>query len=250
MRVCLYARYSSENQKESSIDDQFRNCEQRAVREGWTVTHRYADKAVSGSTTERPGYQRMLADAKAKTFDILLVDDLSRLSRDSMETEQARRRLVHWGVRLIGVSDGIDTDDRGHKMLSGFKGMMNEVFLDDLCDKTRRGMVGQALKGYHCGGRAYGYRLVPEYDPSRTDPYGQPAKVGTRLEIHPDQARWVKWIFARYAEGQSPMKIVEELNRRGVPPPGLAYRRHSLRPPTWCASALHGDLNQGTGPLE
>ena len=248
-RVALYARYSSENQKESSIEDQFRNCEKRAAREGWTVTARYEDRAISGATAERPGYQQMLKDAKTKQFDILLVDDFSRLSRDSIETEQARRRLVHWRVRLIGVSDGIDTEAKGHKMLSGFKGMMNEVFLDDLRDKTRRGMVGQALKGYHCGGRAYGYRLVPEYDPSKKDPYGHPARVGTRLEKHPDQAHWVQWIFEQYAEGQSPLKIVEELNRQGVPPPGTFYRRRSLRTPTWCASALHGDLNQGTGLL-
>jgi hypothetical protein len=56
----MYARYSSEHQKESSIEDQFRNCEQYAARQGWTVTHRYEDKAISGSTAERPGYQRML----------------------------------------------------------------------------------------------------------------------------------------------------------------------------------------------
>ena len=53
MKVALYARYSSENQKESSITDQFRTCEQRATREGWTITARYEDKAISGSTTER-----------------------------------------------------------------------------------------------------------------------------------------------------------------------------------------------------
>src|SRR5947208_1403424 len=120
-RVALYARYSSDNQKESSITDQFRNCETRAMREGWTITARYEDKAISGTVTERPRYQQMLADAKAQHFEILLVDDFSRLSRDQVETEQVRRRFVHWGVRLIGVTDGIDTAAKGHKMLSSFK---------------------------------------------------------------------------------------------------------------------------------
>ena len=249
MRVALYARYSSDNQKDSSITDQFRNCETRATREGWTITARYDDKAISGSTSERPGYQQMLKDAQAKCFDIVLVDDFSRLSRDQVETEQVRRRLVHWGIRLIGISDGIDTAAKGHKMLSGFKGLMNDFFLDDLRDKTRRGMVGQVLKGYHGGGRSFGYRLVPEYDSTKKDPYGHPARIGTRLEIDPEQARWVKWIFERYADGWSPVKIVEELNRLGVPPPGIHYKRKSAQTPTWCASALYGNVKYGLGLL-
>jgi DNA invertase Pin-like site-specific DNA recombinase len=93
--VALYARYSSENEKESSIVDQFRNCEQRATHEGWTITARYEDNAISGATTDRPGYQQMLADAKTKQFDVLLINDFSRLSRDMDETEKARKRLVY-----------------------------------------------------------------------------------------------------------------------------------------------------------
>lgn len=249
MRVAFYARFSSDNQKDSSIDDQFRNCQTRAIQEGWTVSHRYHDKAISGSTAERPGYQAMLKDAQAKCFDIVLVDDFSRLSRDQVETEQVRRRLVHWGIRLIGISDGIDTNHKGHKLHAGMKALMNDVFLDDLRDKTRRGMVGQALKGYHCGGRSFGYRLVPEYDSTKKDPYGQPVRIGTRLEIDPEQARWVRWIFESYADGMSPMKIVEELNRQGVPPPGIFYKRKSAQTPTWCASALYGNVTYGLGLL-
>ena len=69
-----------------------------------------------------PAINRCSQDAKAKQFEVLLVDDFSRLSRDSIETETARRRLVHWGVRLIGVSDGIDTQHEGHELLSGVQG--------------------------------------------------------------------------------------------------------------------------------
>src|SRR5215472_12331948 len=106
IRCAIYARFSSDRQKESSIDDQVRNCEHRAAREGWTVTHRYADRAISGSTAERPGYQQMLADAKAKQFEVLLVDDLSRLNRDLEDQIRTRKRLNHWGVRIVSVSDG------------------------------------------------------------------------------------------------------------------------------------------------
>ena len=249
-RVALYGRYSSEGQRETSIDDQYRVCEDYCKRQdGWEIVQRYGDKAISGATADRPAYQQMLTDAQRHWFEVVLIHDFSRLSRDSVETEQARRRLVHWGVRLIGISDGIDTANEGHELMSGFKGIMNQQFLKDLATHTRKGMVGQVLKGYHGGGRSYGYRLVPEYDPSQKDPYGQPARIGTRLEKDDEQARWVHWIFEQYADGMSPVKIVEELNRQGVPPPGTFYKRKSSHPPTWCASALYGNVKYGLGML-
>lgn len=249
-RVALYGRYSSEGQREASIEDQYRVCEDYCKRQdGWEIVQRYGDKAISGATADRAAYQQMLTDAQSHLFEVVLVHDFSRLSRDSVETEQARRRLVHWGVRLIGVSDGIDTANEGHELMSGFKGIMNQQFLKDLAKHTRKGMIGQVLKGYHGGGRSYGYRLVPEYDPRQKDPYGHPVKIGTRLEKDDEQARWVLWLFERYAEGMSPMKIVEELNRQGVPPPGRFYKRKSSQPPSWCASALYGNVKYGLGML-
>jgi len=155
MRLALYGRFSSENQREASIDDQFRNCERRVQQEGWSVTARFCDKAISGSKDEadRPGYQQLLAAAKGRAFDIVLVDDLSRLTRDEGELIKTRKRLVFWGVRLIGCSDGFDKAQKGHKIQASFHGIKNEMFLDELRDKTRRGLEGQALKGFSCGGR-------------------------------------------------------------------------------------------------
>jgi hypothetical protein len=93
------------------------------------------------------------------------------------------------------------------------------------------------------------YKLVPVLDPTREDRYGNQAKIGTRLEKDAHQAKWVKWIFEQYANGRSPWNIVTELNARGVPPPGAAYKRDYHRPPTWSAAALHGELQRGTGIL-
>jgi hypothetical protein len=76
------------------------------------------------------------------------------------------------------------------------------------------------------------YKLVPEYHPTDKDPYGQPLRIGSRLEIDPEQAKQVRWIFQSFAEGMSPVKIVDELNRRKVPPPGVAFRRKSRLVPT------------------
>lgn len=240
MQVALYARYSSEHQRESSIADQFRTCERATQSQGWRVSHRYEDKAVTGSRADRPGYQRLLHDAQARCFDILIVDDLSRLTRDEAESIQVRRRLAFWGIRLIGVSDGYDSAAKGHKLQASVRGIINELYLDDLREKTHRGLMGQALKGYSCGGRAYGYRSVAIEDPSKQDEYGRPIITAVRWEPDAEQAKWVRWIFERYAAGSSPRDIAAELNQRGVPSP---------RGGTWCASAIHGDPTDGTGIL-
>jgi site-specific DNA recombinase len=234
MRVVDYARFSSDNQRESSIADQVRNCERRAKHEGWSIARHYEDKAISGSTTERPGYQVLMKAARAREFDVLLIDDMSRLSRDSVETELARRRLVQWGIRLIGVSDGIDTASKGHKALSQFKGVMNEVFLDDLRDKTHRGLSGKAIAGFHCGGKTYGYKSVPIYHASKTDPYGRPVIDAVRLEVDPDQAALVRGVYEQYADGHSARRIASQLNEQRIPSP---------RGSTWCQSTIYVLLN-------
>ncbi len=252
-RVALYARYSSEGQRETSITDQFRNCEHYAAREGWKIAARFHDNGVSGTMDEkgRPGFRDMMEAARANKFDALLVDDLSRLSRDSMKTEEARRLFVFLGIRLVGISDGIDTANKGAKLLSGVKGIMNDVFLDDLREKTHRGLAGQALKGNNCGGRAYGYKHVPIEHPTEKDEYGRPKVIGAKREIDAGQAKWVKQIFAWYVAGQSPRWIAGELNRLKVPAPGAGYRRKVRRSyhGTWSASVLHGDLRHATGIL-
>ena len=170
MRVALYARYSSEGQRQTSIIDQFRNCETYATHEGWTITHRYEDKAISGTKDEtgRPGYKRMLADLEAKVFDVLLIDDMSRLSRDEDEANKTRKRFLYHGARLIAVSDGIDTNHKGHKLQAKAKALTNELFLDQLKEQIKRGMVGQAQRCMWNGGRVYGYRLVPVVDRQNT----------------------------------------------------------------------------------
>ena len=253
MRVALYARYSSEGQREASIEDQYRNCERYAERQGWQIVERYQDKGISGTKDEtgRHGYAAMLKAARTKHFDVVLVDDLSRLSRDSMKTEEVRRLFVFLGVRLIGVSDGIDTASKGHKALSGFKGLMNDIFLDDLREKTHRGLAGQALKGNNCGGRLYGYRHVPVEHPTDVDQFGRPKILAVRREIDQEQAQWVRQVFEWYADGRSPRDIADELNQRHVPAPGAAYRRKnpSRRYGTWTATTFHGDLQHSTGML-
>ena len=226
-RAAIYSRYSTERQTDRSIEDQKRNCHERAAREGWMVVSQYADRGISGATANRPDYQRMLAAAFGGEFDLLLVDDLSRLSRDEVEMKRVVRRFVYLGLRLVGVSDGFDTASKGHKLHASVRGLINDIYLDDLREKTHRGLTGRALKGYSTGGLAYGYRPVPGED-------------GTRWEVDPAQAEVVRTIFAWYAAGWSHRAIAAELNRRGVP---------ALRGKTWCQTAIYGDVTKGTGLL-
>ncbi len=240
MRAAIYGRYSSNKQRESSIDDQFRNCEGFADREGWHIVKRYADQAVSGTSKDRPSFKNLMTDAEEGCFDVLLVDDLSRLSRDEIELKQLVRRFTYRNLRIIGISDGFDSASKGHKVHASVRAMMNEIYLDDLREKTHRGLAGQAIKGKNCGDRAFGYRHVPELDPYKTDDYGRPVVTAVRREVDPDQARWVRQIFAWYADGHSPRWIASELNRLCVPAP---------RSETWAASAMYGDMTKGTGFL-
>lgn len=222
MRIAAYARYSSDAQREASLEDQLRNCRQYAARMGWSVPMAFTDAAVSGARLDRPGY-RALLDA-AHRFDVILVDDLSRLSRDAVECQKAVRRLTFAGVRLVGVSDGVDTGRKSHKADVGLRGLMSELYLDDLADKTHRGLAGRALAGASAGGLPYGYRV---------------AGTGQRV-IVPAEAEVVRRIFNDFTAGTTPRQIAHALNAEHVP---------SARGSTWAATAIRGDARRGIGIL-
>ena len=240
MRAATYARFSTDKQRDASIEDQIRNCRNYAHRQEWLIVKHFEDKGISGISKDRAGFNAMLAAAKAGEFDVLLVDDLSRFSRDDVETKQVIRRFKFQGLRIIGVSDGYDSAQKGEKIQSTMRGLMNEIYLDDLREKTHRGLYGQALAGNNTGGRSYGYRHVPIEDPSRLDPHGRPIINAVRREVDEAQAHVIIQIFQWYADGWSPRAIARELNTRAIPSP---------RGGKWQQTAIHGDPNEGTGIL-
>ena len=227
MRALIYARYSSDMQSEASIDDQARLCRRRADELGATVLAVYSDEGISGSTpvADRPGGQAMLNGLQPG--DLLIVEALDRISRSLLEQERIVRRLEHAGVRIIGVNDGYDTELKGRKLLRGIRGVLSEAYLEDLANRTHRGLEGKALAGLSAGGCPYGYRTVE-------------ADGGRRLQIREDQARWVRWIYQRFLAGDSPRSIAHELNRQGVPSP---------RGRTWTVSGIWGHPQKQTGIL-
>jgi site-specific DNA recombinase len=239
MRAAIYARYSSDMQRTASIEDQARNCRKRADAEGWTIAATFADAAISGSDSNRPQYQAMLAAAERAEFEVLLLDDLSRLARDSVEQERIIRRLEFRNLRIIATSDGYDSESKARKVHRGFKGLMNEIFLDDLRDKTHRGIAGQHIKRFWTGGRPYGYRLKQILDPVERDPFGQPKRIGSQIELHPEQAAIVLEMFERYANGEPARGIAADFNARGIPSPGSSWKRRVRRCRGWMASAVY-----------
>ena len=240
MKAAIYARFSTDKQSDSSIEDQARNCTRYAERLGMEIVHRFEDKAISGTSKMRPGYQAMLAAAERGEFNALLVDDLSRLSRDDVEMKQVIRRFKFRRITIIGVSDGYDSGSKGEKIQSTMRGLMNELYLDDLREKTHRGLYGKAMNGFSAGGSCYGYSRVPIEHPTKLDPSGRPLIEAVRRAVNEEEAKWVRQIFEWFASGYSSKRIAAELNRHKVPSP---------RGGTWATSAIYGDVTQGNGLL-
>lgn len=218
MRAAIYARYSSENQREQSIEDQVRVCRQFADRNGISLAeqHIYADEAVSGSTHSRPGLNALKKAAEAKRFDLVIVDDASRLSRDNQQFNMTLIQLKYWGLDLVSVSDGLDSRDEHAKFGYQLKAVFNEMFLDDLKKKTHRGQVGQVLRGFNVGARRFGYLSEPT-GATKCDNKGRLRSEGFKLVISPDEARVVQRIFKEFIDGKSVTWIVKTLNDEHVP---------------------------------
>ena len=157
MRSAIYARYSSENQRPESIEDQISACRRLASERGFTVLddHIYADKAQSGARKDRQGLADLLAAAQGGQFDVVLVDDLSRLARDNYLMLSIMAELHFEGVRVVSVADGLDSDDEEATLGIQIRGIFNELQLRDLKKKTLRGQMGQKERNFP---GASGYR--------------------------------------------------------------------------------------------
>lgn len=236
-----YARFSSDKQKATSTADQHRNNDQLAKRDGTSIHRYYADDAITGTRAQRPDYQRMLEDARKRLFNVLYVEDLSRLGRDMPEREMAIRTLEFNDVRII-TADGYDSENPEalKKMFRGARNITDDVYLTDLAERTMRGQKARIAEGLSAGGKTYGYRSSRIYDESRKDAYGDPVVTGVRKVVDSEQARVVQKIFKWYVDGWSPQDIANELNRLGIPSP---------RGKTWSRSTIYADRRSGIGVL-
>lgn len=220
MRAALYARYSSDLQNERSADDQLAALRQACAARGWTVSAEFADRGVSGAAViTRPGVQALMRAAGAGDVDVVLTEGLDRLSRSQSDTARLFELLTFAGVRLETLSGG-----PVNQLHVGFEGIRNSMFLTDLADKTRRGLVGRVNAGFSAGGRCYGYEV---------------REKGV-LAVSEAEAAVVRRIFADYAAGVSPVRIAKALNAEGVAGP---------RGGTWAPTAISGDRRAQDGIL-
>jgi site-specific DNA recombinase len=240
MRCAIYARYSSDLQRESSEEDQIRKCRTYADQRGWTILDAYirSDPEISGAAlANRPAAIALIADAKRhpRPFDRILIDDTGRLARNTADSLKMVEVLKFYGVGVTFVSQGIDTLDKTARQLVTINGMMDEQFLVGLADKVHRGQEGRVLKGLNPGGKLYGYINVPILNPNRPCKYGRPAVDGVDQQINAEQAEVVRRIFQMYVRGMGLALIAKTLNAEGVSSPQPPRTRLMQ---AWCPSSI------------
>jgi DNA invertase Pin-like site-specific DNA recombinase len=222
MRAAIYARYSSENQWDASIEDQLELYQRYAAAQGWQVTSTFSNRAISGTTVRRPGYQDLLTEARRSRFNVIVVEAPDRLSRKLSEIARLHDELQFTRIKLHAVSLGpIET------MHVGMLGTMAQIYVADLREKTRRGQLGRILQGRAASGTAFGCDIV------------QGTERGGRV-ISQAEAATVRNIFQQFANGVSPRGIAHRINDEAVPGP-------DRRP--WLDTTIRGQKERGTGIL-
>jgi len=225
--VAIYARYSSDMQSASSIEDQFRICRDQAAREKWKVVGAYKDAAISGaSVTLRPGIQALLKDAQAGKFEVVLAEALDRISRDQADVAILYKHFKFAGVTLVTLAEGEVSE-----LHVGLKGTMNALFLKDLAAKTHRGLRGRVEKGKSGGGLCFGYEVI-----KRLGNDGE--QVTGERKINEAEAEIVRRVFREFAAGKSPKAIAADLNRDGIPGPNAK---------AWGDTTIRGHVCRRTG---
>ena len=201
MNAVIYARYSSDRQREESIEGQLRECTDYAMKNNLTLLGTYVDRALSARTADRPDFQRMIADSAKGLFDVVLVWKLDRFSRDRYDSAHYKHVLKKNGVRVISIKENISDGPEGiilESMLEGYA----EYYSAELAQKIRRGQHDNAMKCMNNGGNTpLGYYVD---------------KATGRLEINPETAPYVQELFARYADGERLAVLQAEMEERGL----------------------------------
>src|SRR6056297_4284624 len=232
MRAAIYARYSTELQREASIQDQVRICRRLIEGQDWTEVAVYSDMAISGANHQRPGYQRLLADLRDCDVDVVVAESLDRISRDQEHIAGFHKQMSFRNVRIVTVGEG-DVSE----LHIGLKGTMSALFLKDLALKTHRGLEGRVRQGRSAGGISFGYRVRRQLMQDGSLSSGE-------REIDPSESAVVRRILRDYAGGLSARRIAVDLNEEGIPAP-----RSGKGPGTWSFSTISGNWKRGTGIL-
>ena len=213
MTAVIYARYSTDSQREESIEGQIRECTAYAEKNGITIVKHYIDRAISAKTDNRPEFQQMIKDSDKKLFDIVLVWKLDRFARNRYDSARYKTQLKKNGVKLMSATEIISEGPEGIILESVLEGYA-EYYSADLAEKVVRGQTENILKGRCNGGRGtFGYTLDSE----------------RKFHIDPLTSPFVLESFKKYNEGSTMKEIRDWLNENGIKNPvGGAFTYNSV----------------------
>ena len=223
-KVAIYCRLSEEDRnKKQETDDSNSIQNQKAmlleysIQQGWEVYNIYSDDNYTGSDRNRPEFKRLLDDAEAHKFDIILCKSQSRFTRELELVEKYINGLFPiWGIRFISLVDNADTANKGNKKSRQINGLVNEWYLEDMSENIRAVLTNRRKNGFHIGAFAlYGYKKDPEQK--------------GHLIIDEEAAAIVREVFTLFSQGYGKTAIARMLNERGVPNPTEYKRLHGLR---------------------
>lgn len=224
MKVAIYPRLSEEDRNKKNETDESESIQNQksmlieyAINQGWEIYDIYTDEDYTGADRNRPEFNRLLKDAEARKFDIVLCKTQSRFTRELELVEKYIHGLFPiWGIRFVSIVDHADTDVRGNKKARQINGLINEWYLEDLSENIKSVFNNKRKNGVHIGAFAlYGYLKDPEQK--------------GHLIIDEEAAQVVREVFTLFAQGYGKTNIARILNDRGIPNPTEYKRQKGLR---------------------
>ncbi len=207
----IYARYSSDNQTEQSIEGQLRVCEQYAKNNDILILKTYIDRAMTGTNDNRPDFQQMIKDSANKEWQNIIVYKLDRFSRNKYETAKYKKILKDNDVKLLSAMENIPDTPEGIILESLLEGMA-EYYSAELSQKVKRGMNETRLKGNFTGGNLiYGYKVENH-----------------KILINEEQAKVVRYIYEQYALGVYVKDIIADLTTKHILNHGRPFARNTI----------------------
>src|SRR5216683_5760476 len=243
--AAIYARKSTEQERNESVDRQERCCRELAAAQGWHVDDRYVfvDHAMSGAEfAKRPGLQALIETLTRRPVPVqfLLVTDKDRLGREQIETAYLLKQFAQAGVRVVETTTGqpIALATPVDKVLLSVTGFAAEVERDQARQRTHQALLLKARQRQVTGGRVFGYCNRDVY-PAGVDPATRPTRCHVERVVHESEAVVVQRIFTLYASGLGLRSLAHRLNAEGAPAP---LPRRTGRPHGWAPSSVRAVL--------
>lgn len=228
-RCVTYSRFSTQHQRDESLADQRRVCRAYIEERSGTCTEDCADAARSGTTfSGRAGWASLMQDLENGKIDVVVCEDLSRITRTSSSSHAIHEELDSFGVELHTVKAGKTSD-----IQVAFEAVQNSHYVKDARARSRRSVEGTVLSGRQSGRVPYGYKKVPKIKPNGSVENGH-------REIVPEEANVIIGIYRDFAAGVGALAICRRLTNEGaISPTGMPWR----------PGVLYGNKHKKTGIL-